>query len=234
MNKRVEKLRQESLDTQPYISIERATLVTEAYKRYDGTVSSPVLRALTFKHLLENKSISIGKGELIVGERGEHPQVTPTFPELCCHSLEDLELINNRKKISFTVNQEVKEIQKEKIIPYWENRSMRSRIFKEMTPEWKECYAAGIFTEFMEQRAPGHTVADDKIYHKGFSDFIRDIEKNIQNLDYLNDPEAYDKQEELKAMLICAKAIIRFAKRYTDKALEMAKSEKNSQRKKEL
>ncbi len=234
MNERIEKLRQKSLDTQPYISIERASLLTEAYEKYEGTVSISLLRALAFEHLLENKDICIAKGELIVGERGGHPQATPTFPELCCHSLEDLELINNREKISFTVNQKVKEIQKAKIIPYWENRSMRSRIFKEMTLEWKECYAAGIFTEFMEQRAPGHTVADDKIYHKGFSDFIQDIEKNIQNLDYLNDPEAYNKQEELKAMLICAKAIIRFAGRYAEKALEMAEAEKNPQRKKEL
>ena len=234
MNERVKKLRQESLNTQPYISIERASLVTEAYKMHNGTVLAPVLRALAFKHVLENKSICINKGELIVGKRGEAPRATPTFPELCCHSLEDLELINNRKKISFTVNQEVKEIQKEKIIPYWENRSMRSRIFKEMTSEWKDYYTAGIFTEFMEQRAPGHTVADDKIYHKGFSDFIRDIEKSMQNLDYLNDPEAYDKHEELKAMLICAKAIISFAERYAEKALEMAEAEKNPQRKKEL
>ncbi|MBE3091599.1 MAG: glycyl radical protein [Candidatus Atribacteria bacterium] len=234
MNKRVEKLRQESLDTQPYVSIERASLVTEAYKRYEGTVSVPVLRALVFRHLLENKSISIGERELIVGERGEHPQATPTFPELCCHSIEDFNLINDREKIAFKVSEEDKKIQEEKIIPYWENRSMRSQIFKEMTLQWKDCYEAGIFTEFMEQRAPGHTVADDKIYHQGFSDFIQDIEKNIENLDYLNDPEAYDKQEELKAMLICAKAIIKFAERYAEKALEMADTEKNPRRKKEL
>jgi len=234
MNERIEKLRQESLNRQPYISIERAALITKAYKKYGGTVSIPVLRALAFKYVLENKSICISEGELIVGERGEAPRATPTFPELCCHTLEDLELINNRKKISFTVNQEVKGTQKEKIIPYWKNRSMRSRIFKEMTPEWKDSYTAGIFTEFMEQRAPGHTVADDKIYHKGFSDFIRDIEKSMQNLDYLNDPEAYNKQEELKAMLVCAKAIIRFAERYAEKALEMAEAEINPQRKKEL
>ena len=50
---------------------------------------------------MENKEIFINEGELIVGERGEHPQATPTFPELFCHSLEDFELINNRKKISF-------------------------------------------------------------------------------------------------------------------------------------
>ncbi|TFB08998.1 glycyl radical protein [Candidatus Atribacteria bacterium MT.SAG.1] len=234
MNERVKKLRQESLDTQPYISIERANLVTKVYKKYEGTVSVPVLRALTFQYLMENKEIFINDGELIVGERGGRPQATPTFPELCCHTLEDLELINTRKKISFTVSKEVKNIQKEKIIPYWENRSMRNRIFKEMTPEWKDGYTAGIFTEFMEQRAPGHTVADDKIYHKGFFGFIRDIEKNIQKLDYLNDSEAYGKQEELKAMLICAKAIIRFAERYAEKASEMASAEKDSQRKKEL
>lgn len=234
MIKRVEKLRQESLDTQPYISIERANLVTEAYQKYAGTVSSPVLRALTFKQVLENKVIYIAEGELIMGERGEAPKATPTFPELCCHSIEDFNLINDREKIAFKVSEEDKKIQEEKIIPYWENRSMRSQIFKEMTLQWKDCYEAGIFTEFMEQRAPGHTVADDKIYHKGFLDFQKDIKKSLQNLDYLNDVESYQKQEELKAMLVCAKAIIRFAKRYTDKALEMAKSEKNSPRKKEL
>lgn len=234
MIKRVEKLRQESLDTQPYISIERANLITEAYQKYAGKVSSPVLRALTFKQVLENKVIYIAEGELIMGERGEAPKATPTFPELCCHSMEDFNLINDREKIAFKVSEEDKKIQEEKIIPYWENRSMRSQIFKEMTLQWKDCYEAGIFTEFMEQRAPGHTVADDKIYHKGFLDFQKDIKKSLQNLDYLNDVESYQKQEELKAMLICAKAIIRFAKRYTDKALEMAKSEKNSPRKKEL
>lgn len=234
MNKRVAKLRQESLDTKPYISIERAILVTEAYKKYEGTVSSPVLRALTFQHLMENKEIFIDEGELIVGERGGRPLATPTFPELCCHSLEDLVLINDREKISFVVSPEVRAIQKKEIIPYWMDRSMRTRIFKEMSPEWKDCYKAGIFTEFMEQRAPGHTVADDKIYHMGFSDFIQDIEISLQNLNYLNDPEAYDKQEELKAMLICAKAIIRLAERYAKKALEMAEAEKNPQRKKEL
>ena len=99
MNKRVEKLKQESLDTQPYISIERANLVTEAYQKYVGKVSSPVLRALAFKQVLENKVISIAEGELIMGERGEAPKATPTFPELCCHSMEDFNLINNRERL---------------------------------------------------------------------------------------------------------------------------------------
>ncbi len=234
MEERVKKLREKSINTQPYMSLERAQLVTEAYQKYAGKVSFPILRALTFKHILENKSICINEGELIVGERGEAPRATPTYPELCCHSIEDLNLINSREKVAFKVSAEVKEIQKKKIIPYWKNRSIREMIFKEMTEQWKDCYESGIFTEFMEQRAPGHTVADDKIYYKGFLGFQKDIKRSLQRLDYLNDTEAYQKQEELEAMLICAKSLISFANRYAQEALEMARKEKNLKRKKEL
>lgn len=234
MKERIAQLREESLNTRPYISVERARLITEAYKKYEGTVSYPVLRALAFQYLMEHKEVYIGERELIVGEKGGRPQATPTYPELCCHSLEDLEIIQKREKISFLVSPEVKKIYQQEIIPYWKNKAMRTRIFQEMSSEWKDCYEAGIFTEFMEQRAPGHTVADEKIYHKGFSGFIQDIEKALNTLDYYQDPEAYDKKEELKAMLICAKAIINLAKRYAETARLMAETENNFQRKQEL
>ncbi len=54
---------------------------------------------------------------------------------------------------------------------------MRELIFQEMTAEWKAAYEAGIFTEFMEQRAPGHTVLDDKIYRKGHARLQADIQQ---------------------------------------------------------
>ena len=234
MKERIQRLREESINTHPYISIERAKIVTETYKKYSGSVSIPVLRALTFQQLMENKAVSIGEGELIVGERGSFPLATPTFPELCCHSLNDFDMINSRKKISFKVSEEVRKIQEEEIIPYWKHRSMRYRIFENMDSQWKDCYEAGMFTEFMEQRAPGHTVADGKMYKKGFSGFIEDIKKSLEDIDYLNDPDAYGKKEELKAMLICARAIIAFANRHAEKAEEMALTEKDELRKKEL
>ena len=234
MKERVIELRRTSLETKPSISIERSRLITEAYRKYEGTVSVPVLRALAFKHLLEHKTICINPGELIVGERGESPQSTPLYPELCCHSLADLEIINNREKISFKVSPEVKAIQEKEIIPFWQDRSIRTKIFKEMTPEWLDCYQAGLFTEFMEQRAPGHTVADHKIYQRGFLDFKREIKEELTRLDFYDDPEAYEKQEELKAMLICADALIRFAERHAEKAEELAANEEDPVRKEEL
>lgn len=108
MNERVARLREESINAIPCISMERAELVTEAYEKYAGKVSIPVLRGLTFKHILENKEICINEGELIVGERGSAPQVTPTYPELCCHTMEDLQIMNDREKISFKVTDEAK------------------------------------------------------------------------------------------------------------------------------
>lgn len=234
INERVQNLREQSLTIEPSISMERAVLVTEAYKKYAGKVSIPVLRALTFMHLCENKTICINDGELIVGERGPAPQATPTYPELCCHTLEDLNIMDEREKISFKVDEEAKKIQEEVIIPYWKEKSIRDLMFDQMTQEWKDCYEAGIFTEFMEQRSPGHTVEDGKIYKKGFLDFKSEIEEEIEKLDFINDPEAYDKQEQLKAMAISCDAIIRFGERHAEKAEEMAKNETNSVKKKEL
>ncbi|HEY8500616.1 MAG TPA: trans-4-hydroxy-L-proline dehydratase [Clostridia bacterium] len=234
MNDRVRKLRSESLSTEPYLTDERARIVTETYKKYSGKVSAPVLRALVFKNIMENKAIDIQDGELIVGERGPKPHAVPTYPELCCHTGEDLNIINDREKISFKVSSEMKEYYAREIRPYWEGRTMRDLIFSNMTQEWKNAYEAGIFTEFMEQRAPGHTVADDKIYKKGFLDFIDDINESLRNLDYLNDEEAFEKEQQLKAMRICAQAIIRLAERYSEKAVEKAASETDPERKQEL
>jgi len=233
MNKRVERLRQLSLEAKPTFSTERAELMTEFYKKAPQA-SVPVTRALAFKYLMENKAICINDGELIVGERGPAPKATPSYPELCCHSLEDLDIINTRKKIPFVVSDEARKVYEEKIIPFWRGRSQRDRIFQEMTSEWKDAYEAGIFTEFMEQRAPGHVVGDKKIFTKGFLDFKREIEDAMASIDYFNDPEAYDKQEQLKAMLICCDAIITFANRHAELARKMAAEEKDPVRRMEL
>ena len=134
------------------------------------------MRALAFRYICEHKTIYIGDGELIVGERGPEPLAVPTFPELTCHSLEDLRDPGlPRARPATAVSDEVIETYRDEIIPFWQGRSLRDRIFPQLPPEWHDAYAAGVFTEFMEQRAPGHTVADGKIYSKGLLDFKAEI-----------------------------------------------------------
>lgn len=233
MNERVKRLRQQSLDAKPSISHERALLLTEFYQN-NGGYSTPVMRAMAFKHIMEYKEICILDGELIVGERGPTPKATYTYPEVCCHTIEDLEILDSREKIPFAVSDETKSVYNEKIIPFWQGKTIRDMLFSQMNQEWKDAYAIGIFTEFMEQRAPGHTVLDDKIYKKGMVEFKRDIASAMAKLDFLNDPNAYYKQEELKAMDISIDGILILAKRHSQKALELAQREKDPARKKEL
>lgn len=235
MNERIKKLRAQTLEAKPTISAERAKLVTEFYKRSETSVlSTPMQHALAFKHIMENKRVVFNDAELIVGERGPAPKATPTYPEVCIHSLQDLQYLNDRKKTAFASDEETRRLYAEEIIPFWKGRSQRDRIFAEMTKEWIDAYEAGVFTEFMEQRAPGHTVLDGKIYKKGMSDFKKDIEAALAGLDFMNDPAAYDKQEELKAMAVSVEAIVAFARRHAEKARELAKGEKDAGRKKEL
>jgi len=234
MTDRTVRLRRESLDASPSISHERASLLTDFYQANEGKYSVPVMRARSFHYLCECKTIYLGEDELIVGERGPEPKATPTYPELTCHSLEDLRILNSRPKTSYAVSEECFKVYQEKIIPYWRSRNMRDKIFEVVASEWRSAYDAGMFTEFMEQRAPGHTVLDGKIYSKGMLDFKDDIAKAIHALDWLGDPTAYAKREQLMAMDISCDAVILFARRHAELARELAAREPNPARKAEL
>ena len=234
MNERVRKLRKQSMEAVPHIDIERAKLITEAYKKYEGSVSIPELRAIAFKYYMENRTLCINEDELIVGEKGDSPQASPTFPELCCHTLEDMDVMDSRDIIFFKVDDNTREFHKEEIIPYWENRSLRHKILNNIGDEWKRCYEAGIFTEFMEQRGPGHTVGGDLFYKKGFLQLKQEAQDSIDRLDFMNDREALSKKHQLEAMKIACDAIIIYAKRYSEYAREMAEKEENTARKQEL
>ena len=234
MTDRVRQLRQQSLDAVESLSGERAALLTDFYRQHQQITSVPVERALSFAWLLEHKQISILEGELIVGEKGDRPKAAPTYPELCCHTLQDLDILDTRPLTAFKVPPETRKLYEDKIIPFWQGKTIRDLLFAEMTQEWKDAYDAGIFTEFMEQRAPGHTVLDDKIYHSGMLDFQKRIDASLAGLDFLNDPDAYDRQEELKAMRIAAGALMHFAERYSRLAHDLALKESNETRRQEL
>ena len=145
-----------------------------------------------------------------------------------------MKVMDARDLIYFRVSEEDLKVQEETIIPFWEKRSIRHKILENMSEEWKDAYAAGIFTEFMEQRGPGHTVGSEKIYKKGFQDYKNDIIEARNRLDFLNDKEAFDKKAQLNAMEICCDAIMILGERYAAYARELAEKETDEIRKQEL
>lgn len=234
MNDRIKRLRKETFDAEPSLSIERALIETRFYKENYGKYPIPILRAMNFYEICKHKTIYIGKDELIVGERGPKPKCVPTFPELTCHSVEDLHVLNTRELQRYTISQEDIDAYEREVIPYWKGRTQRERIFSHVPQEWKDAYEVGMFTEFMEQRAPGHTALDGKVYKYGLLDLKERIRKELDGLDFMNDPEATDKQEELTAMSISCDAAILFAERHADLADEMSLTEKDPKRAAEL
>jgi formate C-acetyltransferase len=235
LSDRVKRLREQSLSAVEKISAERALLVTGFYKSDEARgLSAPVLRARVFEYLLKNKRICINDGELIVGERGPGPKETPTYPEICLHTLHDLEILNSREKVFFRVNEEVKKAYEDEIIPYWRGKSNRDRIMSLMIPEWLNAYKAGIFTEFQEQRAPGHTVLGYKMFRAGFLQLKKEISESFSKLDYYNDKYAFEKAEELKAMDIACDSIIMYAHRHSEELEKLASAETDKSRKAEL
>jgi len=235
MTPRIQRLRRRSLDAQPRISVERAVLLTDFYQSAAArNASVPVRRALAFKHILENKAIWIGEDELIVGERGPAPKETPTYPEICLHSLADLEILDSRAKIPYAVDDDTRRIYAEKIIPFWQNRTIRERIFSHMTEDWLAAYQAGIFTEFQEQRSPGHTAGGDKIFRLGMADLRLQIAEQIHKLDFACDSHALERFEQLRAMDIAAQALIDWAVRHAERLEAMATAETDPARRGEL
>ena len=235
MTERIRKLREQSLNAENRISAERALLITEFYQSGMADAEPvPVQRALAFKYILEHKYICVNEGELIVGERGPAPKATPTYPEICIHSLQDLEILNDRPKVSFKSDETTRAAYRDIIIPYWKGKSNRDRIFQSLPQEWKEAYTAGVFTEFQEQMGPLHTAFGIKMFRTGLLDLKEEIAESLAKTDLVNDPEGVDKRDELRAMDIVCDAMIRYAERYAERLEELAAEEKDPVRKKEL
>lgn len=234
MNERIQRLREQSVTTPVHIDLERAKIETDFYKENDGKYSVPVMRAMTLKEYFSKKTLYFGDDELILGEKGKNPQASPTFPELCCHSEEDMKVMSERKLVSFHTTEEDRKLQAAEIIPFWKGRTIREKLLSRMTPEWHDCYEAGIFTEFMEQRGPGHTCGGEQVFTTGYLDYKEKIKKTMDALDWMNDPEASDKMEELKAMDICCDAVMILGERYHEMAVEKAAAETDPKRKAEL
>ena len=119
MNERIQRLREQSVTTPVHIDLERAKIETDFYKENDGKYSVPVMRAMTLKEYFSKKTLYFGDDELILGEKGKNPQASPTFPELCCHSEEDMKVMSERKLVSFHTTEEDRKLQAAEIIPFW-------------------------------------------------------------------------------------------------------------------
>lgn len=243
---RINALRQKTLDTRASICIERAEYFTEAYKKSEGK-DPHIRRALALKKLLENMTIYICNGELIVGNNSSKPRASVVAPEYGANWL--AREINDpdkapdiRKQDTHVVSTEVRKKLVNEILPYWFGRTVEDRVIEKLPgdiiehtiPSLSSSGTIPVAPECYLRNGIGHVVVDyEFLLRKGFYGILKEAEDKIKRLDFSN-PEDILKNIFYKSAVIEYKAIINWILRYSKLAGELSLKCSNVKRKKEL
>ena len=220
------------------ICLERARLITESYKETDGE-PEVIRRAKALDKILSNMTIYIQPDELIVGNMASDPTKLPLYPELewreTDHGLND--------GLGHMLSAEDLAEWNGSIMGYWRGRSIDERCRAYFPEEVMDMVGKWGISEigWCSGWAMGKGVGVpnyQKAFDVGLNGIIKEIEARLEPLKAeckTDDWEYYiDQIQNLEAMLIASKAMITFANRYADLAKDLAKKEKDAQRKKEL
>lgn len=232
--KRVKKLIEALYAATPEIEAERAVIITKSYM---DTEDKPTIlrRALALEEILKKQTIIIREDELVVGNLTEKPRSSQVFPEFSNQwLLEEIELIGKRKGDIFIVSAEVKKALKD-IFPYWKGKTVNELAKSYMLDETLEAMKTNVFTvNNYYFNGVGHICADyEKVLNIGLNGIIYEAQEQLLNLD-TKDGDFIKRRQFLEAVIISCNAVITFAKRFADKAIELAKKSFDEQRIEEL
>lgn len=227
----------------PRIAVERARLMTESFRKTEGT--PVVLRwALALEHVLENITIHIGEHDLIVGRCGPPGRYGILYPELRGAWLEKgLESLPSRKEGRFVITDEDIRIVQEEIVPYWKGRTVFETNFNLLPQETRRALyreddpytPSYVIIDSTTDRSSQQWVPDyAKVLNCGFNGIRRDAERRIQMLDPFDPDNNFEKLPFLKAVVIVCRAMVGYAKRHADLARKLAQEEARQERKREL
>ena len=233
-SERIPKLVAALYEKMPEIESDRGVLVTEAYK---STENKPIIarRAYAFKHILENIPIVIRDNELIVGSATKAPRGCQVFPEYSFEWLEsEFDTVATRVADPFYISEETKETLRE-VYKYWAGKTTRELAEAYMSDEAKAAFVHGVFTPGNYYfNGIGHVTVDyPKILKVGYTGIIEEAKAAMAKLSQ-GDGDYGKRKQFLDAVITCAEAAIKYAKRYSDLAFGMAKTTQDIKRRKEL
>ena len=234
---RIKSLRDRILRAKPSICVERAKYYTESMKQ---TETEPMIirQAKALAHVLENTPVKIFSGELVIGALVSEPPGAIVYPEgVGLRVVPELEEVRTREINPLDISDEEIEILKEEIDPYWTNRSLGAYT-EQITPKKVTdlLYGAAYFI-LTEIAGIAHvSINYPHLLSLGFEKIKEMAEQKIQEYEELKsaDPDATDKALFYRAAKIVAEAVILFAHRYAEKAMETAEEEEEPARKEEL
>ncbi|MBS4536473.1 formate C-acetyltransferase/glycerol dehydratase family glycyl radical enzyme [Clostridium sp. D2Q-14] len=234
---RIEKARQNYLNSKPAISCERARIWTESHKMTEGE-SVPIRRAKAFRDTCEQIEIKIFEGELIVGTIGEFRKCGILTPEFSWTWVDrEMDNFDKRTQDPYIMTNEQRTYLRKEIFPYWKGKSLEEAFLKQLPKETaKVVVDTGIVDSDSKWRqAVGEITPDyqDVLFKKGFGGIIREAKEKLSKLSNTS-AEDLKKKAFYNSIIITSEGIITFANRHSEKAKELAKEEKDELRKKEL
>ncbi len=240
LSPRLKKLRENFFSRKLSICAERAKIITESFKKTEG---EPMIlrRAKALDEILSKMTIYINDGDFLVGNMASVPRSAPIFPEFSVNWIEN-ELNGNpvgfaeRLGDAYQISEEAKEILLNEVIPYWKGKTHEDRVNALLPEETRIATkeVRGTEEDWIMTSGDGHTIPDyEKIIKKGINEILRETQEKIESLD-VSDPEDLRKLAFYQAVIISNKAVINFAKRYAEKAKQLAKVESDEKRKEEL
>ncbi|MFZ7130861.1 MAG: glycyl radical protein [Eubacteriales bacterium] len=231
---RIKEMREEILNIEPTVCVERAFYTTQAYTKHADKIKI-LQRAYALSNVLRHMTIFIPKNSLLVGNQASQDRSAPIFPEYAMDwIMDELDLWEKRNGDRFTITEKNKEMLRE-MAPFWKGKTLQEKGLALMPPESRQCYDLGIIkVEGNITAGDAHLAIDyEKLLRVGLKG-IR--EETIEAKSKLNIGDFKDLKKIYfyDAILIIIEACIDFAHRYADLALKLAKDEKNDTRKKEL
>lgn len=231
---RITRLVDHLYEKMPVIESARAKLITESYMETEG---EPIItrRAKAFAHILRNIPIIIRDEELIVGSSTLAPRGCQTYPEYSFQWLEDeLDTVETRSADPFYIAEETKEDLR-KVHKYWKGKTTSELATAYMAPEAITAIDHNIFTPGNYfYNGVGHvTVKYEEVLEIGYEGIIAKAQKELDGCK-VGDENYAKKSHFLNAVILSCQAVIEYAQRYAELALEMADRCQNQARKQEL
>lgn len=231
---RMHNFREALLNAKPMVCAERALLTTESYKEH---ADKPMVlrRALCLENILKNMSIYIEDETLIAGNQAASNRSASIFPEYAMDwVINELDEFEKRDGDRFYITEETKE-ELRSIAPFWEHNTLKDRGLAAMPASSKVFYDLGIIkAEGNITSGDAHiAVSYEKVLKYGLISFKERTKKKLKELD-LTDYKNLKKSYFYRAIIIVIDAVVAFAKRYADLALQLAEKETSSSRKAEL
>ncbi len=234
LSERVERLRNQVLETKPSVCTERAKIYTRVYRENEAK-PIPLRRALALEATLKEMTINIYEGELIVGNHGSVLKAAPFFPEYAtAWMLKELDSFDQRPGDAFYLTDKAKEEIKD-LCTFWEGRTTLDKGYALMPKLFHQIHEAGII------RAEGNLTSGDahiainneKVLNNGIQGYLDEIRDKRQQLD-LTDYTELKKEQFYKSLEIAVGAIAIFIKRFATLAYVLSEQEKDFERMLEL